>query len=237
MKLTQTILTALAMLGAATAFAVAAPALHSSEHQRARAAVEQVLAEPEFADLNPDAGPPWWVEWLKPVFEAIRDFFAGLPDWLFWVVIVWMILTLVAIALHLVWVLIGTLGGGGATPPERRPHAGQMLGIADLEFDSVYDRAQQLLQAGDWAAAVRYLYVATLLWLDRSGRVRFRPSKTNRDYLSELRTDPPVCEPFVDLTRLFEHAVYRGDAVDQGACHRMHQLLQRIRNVDATATR
>ena len=86
------------------------------------------------------------------------------------------------------------------------------MGIRDLDFDAVYAEARRLLAAGDWAAATRYLYVAAILWLDRQGCIAFRLSKTNRDYLQELRPAAQQQGLFCRLTGCFEPIVYGGQA-------------------------
>ena len=101
-----------------------------------------------------------------------------------------MLLTLAAILGHLIYVLVKLVGAplqgsGGGRSAGGRPQ--DLLGIRDLDFDAVYAQAGRLVGAGDWAAATRYLYVAAILWLDRQGRIAFRSSKTNRDYLQELQ--------------------------------------------------
>ena len=90
-----------------------------------------------------------------------------------------MILTLVAILAHLIYTLWKLLTGQRLGPGDERRLAGrgdrELLGIRDLDFDSVYAEARRLLAAADWPAATRYFYVAAILWLDRQGWIVFRP--------------------------------------------------------------
>ena len=226
---------ALIILVASRAPASPADGQLSAFHAQTREAVRDVLAEREFAELQRDKQPPWWARWVFRTIQAVRDFFNAMPAWLLWTILIWMVLTLVAIAGHLLYVLLQSVGAVSCRASvKRRALDGELLGIRELEFDSVYARSQQLLAAGDWAAAARYLYVAAILWLDRRGRIVFRISKTNRDYQRELASHPPAHGPFESLTTLFDRAVYRGDQPDARLCGQMHALLQRIQNADAS---
>jgi hypothetical protein len=62
-------------------------------------------------------------------------------------------------------------------------------------------RAQEAAAAGDYREAVHQLYLATLLHLDERGRLRFRPSLTNREHLTAGHVDPglaPVLAPVIE---------------------------------------
>ena len=158
---------------------------------RARAAVRDVLATREFADLHSDPYAFWRriLEWIGGLFESLGNALRGLPPWLFWIVVGWMVLTTTAILGHLIYTLVKLIRGTSRaerTAAGRGKIAGELLGIQDLDFDKVYAEAGRLLVAGDWAAATRYFYVAAILWLDRQGAIVFKRSKTNCDYIAEL---------------------------------------------------
>jgi hypothetical protein len=195
MILNYSALLALALLasGGDAAVTGTTSADHSGDdyHNRARAAVRDVLASREFADLHSDPYVVWRriYEWIGGLFERLADAIRTLPPWLYWTVVTWMVLTLVAILGHLVYTLTKLLRGTTREPrgAERCDKiAGELLGIQDLDFDKVYAEARRLLAAGDWTAATRYFYVAAILWLDRQGAIVFKRSKTNADYIAEL---------------------------------------------------
>jgi hypothetical protein len=200
---------------------VASPADESgyAYRQRSRSAIEQVLARREFADLHADpfALRRMFLDWINGFFQRVHDAFQCLPEWMFWVVVVWMILTLAAILGHLIYTLVLLLRGT-ASPLSSNPHggrlAGELLGIKDLDFNTVLAEARRLLAAGDWPAATRYFYVAAILWLDRQGWINFKKSKTNRDYIDELAPRAGIQNSFRRLTTDFEPIVYGGLAVE-----------------------
>jgi len=202
-----------------------------SYRQQTRAAVEAVLEMPEFADLRRDQFS-WWIaflEWLERFFLGIPKFFDGLPNWLWWAVVIWMVLTLVAILGHFIYVLAGVIGASasrrslGIGGKEGR---GELLGIRELDFDSVYKRAGQHLAAGNWIEATKYLYVSAILWLDRQGWIGFKVSKTNYDYLTELARQPDHRAKFRQLTNRFESTVYGGEACSANNCQEMASLVE-----------
>jgi hypothetical protein len=210
----------------------------SAYRERARSAVRDVLAKREFANLHSDPNAGWRqiLAWLESLIRAVGKVVRSMPEWLFWMVLTWMVLTLLAILGHLVYTLVMLLRGTslpGGSRGKRDKISGELLGIKDLDFDSVYAEARRLLAAGDWSAATRYFYVAAILWLDRQGWIVFKRSKTNRDYVAELArgagvpalagfsAQPPPKggtpahatgreQGFRRLTELFEPIVYGG---------------------------
>jgi hypothetical protein len=191
-------------------------------HARTRAAIREVLAQREFADLQVDENV-FWQRLFGRIFGMVRRIFAPLTHlapWILWTIVIWMLLTLAAILGHLIYVLVKLVGAplqtaGGGRSAGGRPQ--DLLGIRDLDFDAVYAQAGRLVGAGDWAAATRYLYVAAILWLDRQGRIAFRSSKTNRDYLQELQPAARQQELFRRLTGRFEPIVYGGQAATKSS--------------------
>jgi hypothetical protein len=198
----------------------------SAYRDRARTAIHDVLAKPEFADLHSDPYAFWRriYEWIGDFLEQIRN----LPPLLYWPIVGGMILTLVAILGHLIYTLV-TLARGTKRADKnaqgRDKITGELLGIQDLDFDKVYAEAKRLLGADEWTAATRYFYVAAILWLDREGAIVFKRSKTNCDYIAELARAgvPPLggwgekppkggtpAQAFRRLTDLFEPIVYGG---------------------------
>lgn len=200
-------------------------------HNQARGAVEGVLSLPEFDNLRSDMEGWWLAMWerLLNMLKGIARAFNGLPGWLWWGVVIWLILTLVAILCHFIYVLAGIIGSSAA----RRTAAatgkvgrGELLGIRELDFDSVYQRAREHLTAANWSEATKYLYVAAILWLDRQGWIGFKSSKTNHDYLAELARQPEHRAKFRQLTNRFESTVYGGEPCTAGNCQEMASLVE-----------
>jgi len=63
---------------------------------------------------------------------------------------------------------------------------------------------RQAEQNRHWHEAVRYLFLDLLHSLDRSGQIRWKASKTNRDYDAEIR-DPELRDRFRLLSRIYDY--------------------------------
>ena len=206
------------------AAASAADEAGDAYRQRTRTVIQEVLARREFADLHADPYATWRLilGWLDGLFRRIGNALKGMPEWLFWVIFIWLILTLAAILAHLIYTLV-TLLRGTSSPLRGNAKggriAGELLGIKDLDFDTVHAEARRLLAAGDWPAATRYFYVAAILWLDRQGWIAFKKSKTNRDYIDELASRARIQGSFRHLTAAFEPIVYGGLSAQSSTIH------------------
>ncbi len=212
--------------------AAAAPASTPEQRQRVEQAVAKVLDSREFAQLSDTKGN-WLHNWLMKASQAVGDFFAGLPRWVAWVIVIWMVLTLVAIMIHLVWTLWITLGGralktGSGHGAEGGPL--EWLGVRDLQFDSVLARAKALREEGRWAEAVRFGYVAALLWLQDRQAIAYHASKTNRDFVREVANRPPVAKLLAAMTTSFETIVYRGRDATAHDATAIEQSIQRLQH-------
>ncbi len=204
--------------------AAAADESGAAYREQARGAVGEVLGRREFAGLHADPYAFWrmFLNWLVGFFQQVSSVLRGLPEWLFWVILGWMILTLVAILTHLIYTLFMLLRGMSSPlrgNPKAGRLAGELLGIRDLDFDAVHAEARRLLAAGDWPTATRYFYVAAILWLDRQGWIVFKRSKTNRDYIDELAARSRVQGSFRHLTADFEPIVYGGRTPTSSTIH------------------
>ncbi|MGE0784420.1 MAG: DUF4129 domain-containing protein [Sandaracinaceae bacterium] len=72
---------------------------------------------------------------------------------------------------------------------------------------SFLDEATALAAKGDLRAALRSLYLATLVSLDRRRLIAFDPHRTNWHYLRQMARSE-TREQFAQLTRLFDHKWY-----------------------------
>lgn len=78
----------------------------------------------------------------------------------------------------------------------------------DVTPADLLHNANQLARAGDFRSAIRRTYIALLCDLEQRGKVRLHRSKTNRDYLDELKPQPSLYPTFSVMTSAFEHVWY-----------------------------
>jgi hypothetical protein len=98
---------------------------------------------------------------------------------------------------------------------------------------TLWRRAEELAAAGNHREAVRLLYAAILAVLHRGGLIRYEATRTNGEYLDQVRASPEspgdVHEPFRRLTGLFELKWYgeRGcRAEDYQACRGLAEQIR-----------
>ncbi|MBS1787271.1 MAG: DUF4129 domain-containing protein [Acidobacteria bacterium] len=78
----------------------------------------------------------------------------------------------------------------------------------DATAADLLNNAAQLARTGDFRSAIRRAYIALLCDLEHRGNVRLHRSKTNRDYLDELRPHQRLYPSFSVMTSAFEHVWY-----------------------------
>jgi Domain of unknown function (DUF4129) len=83
--------------------------------------------------------------------------------------------------------------------------------IDEVDFDSLITSAES---AKEYRIATRYLYLKTLKGLSIKGLISWKPDKTNRDYIYELRSSG-FKESFKEVTRVFDYTWYGNKELDE----------------------
>jgi hypothetical protein len=78
-------------------------------------------------------------------------------------------------------------------------------------------RAQALSAGRDYRAAVRYLYLSTLLLLEERGLLRYDRSLTNREYLRSVAHKPELAAVFRDVVEVFDRVWYGYRPLDEAS--------------------
>jgi hypothetical protein len=78
----------------------------------------------------------------------------------------------------------------------------------DVTSGDLLDMAAELAKQGDYRTAIRRVYIALLLDLERRGKLPLHPSKTNRDYLNAMRAERMIYPTFSIMTGAFEMIWY-----------------------------
>ncbi len=95
--------------------------------------------------------------------------------------------------------------------------------------------AEAALRAGDRRSAVRYLYLAALLWLDEQGVLRYDPSLTNREYLIRLAQRSTARDYLAPIVATFDAVWYGAQPIDAESFARYEQQLAALRAAVAPA--
>lgn len=94
-----------------------------------------------------------------------------------------------------------------ATEPGTREILGEQIS-EETTTEDLLTSARALAKQGNYRAAIRRAYIALLYELEQCGKLRLHSSKTNRDYLEDLRNEQIIFPSFFALTRIFERIWY-----------------------------
>ncbi len=83
--------------------------------------------------------------------------------------------------------------------------------IHEIDFAALIEEAEA---QGDYRRAIRLHYLQTLKRLTDQGFIHWKPGKTNRSYVTEIR-DHALRQSFAHVTGLFEYVWYGGSALDE----------------------
>lgn len=111
----------------------------------------------------------------------------------------------------------------------RSPGKKRAAAIQEEQADGVEEdldgQLQHFLQIRDHRQAVHYLYLKSLRLLNDRGLIRLHPQSTNREYLSQLGSDPHR-GPFSDLMIAYEKVWYGEFPLNDGQFGRLHQYFE-----------
>lgn len=148
---------------------------------------------------------------------------AGLPMWATWTLFGVCVALLVLLLAH----MIGGVRSALSEPTQRRPHDGGDQWREDPQ--AVLTAAEAALGGGEYERAIRLLYRAVLLRLDRLGLLGHDPARTNWENLAALRADDvELRASLVELTQAVDAAVYAGRPVTPEVAERCRARVREI---------
>lgn len=178
--------------------------------------VDSILGDPKYRHLRrPEAAMPNWLEkWLDKLFQP-RDRgtsrrSSGIP-----MAKIFIGLAVAALIVGLVFLLIRVLTyvsedeegdpflgllGDEAINPTRPPGE-----VAVSEYE---ERALAAAAAGNHKAALRELVLGAMSWIERTGQIRYRKGRTNRDYIRAIYRDTARRDSLLTIVDAFERVYY-----------------------------
>jgi cbb3-type cytochrome oxidase subunit 3 len=163
-----------------TSIAAAADPIPAKTIERAR---DAVLSRPEFIYEAPAKNNSFWRRALTGFFDFIQEMQEDYPL-AFWGMFILLALLLLVLIAHIVWTI--RVAGRG------RYDSGRLAledAVRRADPGPFRTRAMELAAGGDLEGAVRALYTALLLTMDRAGTVRFARHKALLDYRIETASD------------------------------------------------
>lgn len=91
---------------------------------------------------------------------------------------------------------------------------------AQMSVESLVHQAHNFSNLGDYKRAIRYLYLSSLLYLDKMGWVRYDQAKTDGEYVKELynanvNVNSQVWQTFLRFTLIFQRKWYGQEPCDE----------------------
>jgi len=91
------------------------------------------------------------------------------------------------------------------------------------------EKAEQLTAEQDFRAAIRYLYLASLLSLDERGIIHYDPALTNREHLQQLSKQPLLYQRMQDVVDIFDRVWYGFWPADQRLYQTFRHQIDQLR--------
>jgi hypothetical protein len=191
-----------------------APLATAPPHTQERAVMQQVLAEPEFRDLQPsvrDSVLEKFGNWLNRLFQSAANLKARSA----WVgrALVWGFILAVCVAL--VWSLLRLERRWRVqlTPDLDRPAPGA---ASARDWQLWLDDARNAANAGLWREAIHFLYWAAISRLESRRLWPADRARTPREYLALVASEDPRKPGLSQLTSTFERFWYGGRNACEG---------------------
>jgi hypothetical protein len=206
-------------------------AASSVSDDKARAVLAKELSKKEY---TPSLKDDLWLragKWIQDMLEAI---FSHLPSGS-WTAVAYVLAAIAIILFAIVLVFLAKMivEHYGSRAPREMPV------YRHIERTSTRPSIESLLQAADEAAsgsryreALRHIYLATLLTLDRAQLISYVEGTTNWEYMRALRRQgASQSAVFGDMTLLFDEAVYGHRDLSQ---QDYTSTRERLRELEAT---
>jgi hypothetical protein len=204
----------------------------SSEDFEVRVAVERILKRREFEEFEPK-GERTFETWLRSLFDKLfaenpdepeqsHALRVELPDISPWIVM-GVVFGFLAIAVgYVMW------EARGHEPKPPQPETPSLPPrVSERPAPMLLSDARALASSGDFVAALRALYGATLSALDRARLIQFDPARTNGYYLRSMRAST-TRDAFATFTTLFDRKWYGREACSRVEYEASLELAEKI---------
>lgn len=201
--------------------------LPDSAQIRAKAA--EVVARPDFqldSQVDHESMGVWLraIFWLLNKLRAFVDFLNSLPSPLWWMVVIGMTIICLLLIGHVVWTFAGLLSGN------RRRKSGAVLTDSGVDADELERKANQAEANGDYIGAIRMLFRAGLVRIEKYQRKPIRRGITNWELLRRYRSSP-FFEPLQSFVGTIDAKWYGHDDCVKDDCQLCRTEYVRICNL------
>ena len=187
-----------------------------------RATTEAILKDARFAPQS-----SFW-QWFTGLFSASRPpELAHLGLWgelILWGVLLWAVLTLLAIAGHVIWSI-----RAATRRPTITSAAPDLVPVVPPSAELLERRARERAGAGAHREAVTQLMLALLERLQRARLIATQEGKTNGDYLREISRTSPVAAAFARFSTLADVCLYGALPVGDPEFQRLVEIYEEVK--------
>lgn len=193
-----------------------------AEAETIRTHLQEVLSDPRYASHKT------FRQWLMEKLARWKgpDLPQGVKTVILWVVMIWCILTLLAIFAHFVWTIWLLVRPQRSSATAELP--GGSEGYDNASFEQLWERSAELARSRAFRAAVGVLLVALLRGLDTLKVLHFHKSKTNGEYVREYPSQRVGRRDFVQFIAAFERNIYGGSDVAGPAYDTLSTLARQV---------
>jgi len=163
------------------------------------------------------------MEWGRPDLNLSE----GLLGVLQWLLVIWCVLTLLAILVHIIWtltVLVRTRSQGSGAEGRRL----RFRRVPAASYQEAQEQMRRLAERGALREALSLMMTALLLWLDEAGVVKWHQSKTNGDYVREYPSSRAAQDIFRRFVGAFDNVVYGAAPCEPETYVRMHAMFDQV---------
>jgi hypothetical protein len=148
-----------------------------------------------------------------------------------WLILVGLLVAVVLIAVLLTWRSSTTRTAGAATKTVQSELSLEtLLAQTDRPIgENLWRQADELARGGRWLDGLRTLYMAVLALLHRADLIRYSQTRTNGEYLAQVRQRTEVYLPFESMTGLFELKWYGEKTCQPDDYQSCRQLAEQVR--------
>lgn len=190
----------------------------------------EVVNRPEFQTnegLSEESQAIWQLllTWLIKPFLWLYKALGGLPPFLKIVVIVVLTIILIALITHIAWSIIVAIRG-----QEPRLKTAGSSRVQDLDPADLETRAREAAGSERYIEAIRLLFKAALLRIERAQKRKFRAGITNRELLRRYQTSS-VGSSLEHLINTIDHKWYGDEdcgATDYESCLSEHHKIRQV---------
>ena len=199
--------------------AAASPPAHPAE----RATMQQVLAGPDFRNLQePDVSDSMMEKlgsWLNRLFQSAATLRSRSP----WVgrALVWGFILIVCVGLAWGLLQLERRWRLRLAPEEGSPAT---AAASARNWQLWLDDARRAAAAGQWREAIHFVYWASIARLESKRLWPADRARTPREYLALVAPDDPRKSGLAQLTRSFESTWYGGQPASETDYHRAESL-------------